>query len=481
MCIRDRTFGESNSITKKASIETEVVKTVTQVGSSKIDDSTLPTYFDGICDDKFRYNQSRRKEYTQNCLRIIDQLANIPDADRWVLISKRHSSILQSRGSHREKATNLLTKIQSETLLRTPSESKKSPRASDTNDNNRMSPQTAAETRDVIDEAEAKGIELQQSPQKSMATTMSTFCTTTSRVDQLKQRIATNFQSKSLKKLQTIKTIIVGHQSSTLTSFAESGSLTERATESARKTSHISRRLKRIPKADEQSNSMHIMNSSRDAATAITNKTLNNEDDSISQWRVNTEEGNLMDNPYGLLSAVTTMYYANSTERHHQHEDFERRETFYEEIFESVRQSEAEPKSQAAANPIFKTLIEASGGGGDPLQSLQEFKARFKKIQDDHRRCGPKCPHLNRFYDKIGWTHPRNRKTVFEVHKTIINKLPRIYKSIHLQQGSAHLKTFFPKRYTRPKYNIILVCLIANRCYQANGQSFIMHILKLSS
>lgn len=57
---------------------------------------------------------------------------------------------------------------------------------------------------------------------------------------------------------------------------------------------------------------------------------------------------------------------------------------------------------------------------------IEEFKEVINEIKSEHRRCGPTCIHLKRFYEKLGFSEKKLGKKLYHLHKRIINKLPKI-------------------------------------------------------
>jgi len=57
---------------------------------------------------------------------------------------------------------------------------------------------------------------------------------------------------------------------------------------------------------------------------------------------------------------------------------------------------------------------------------LEEFKEAMNEIKNEHRRCGPNCIHLRRFYEKLGFSEKKFGKKLYYLHKRIINKLPKL-------------------------------------------------------
>lgn len=64
------------------------------------------------------------------------------------------------------------------------------------------------------------------------------------------------------------------------------------------------------------------------------------------------------------------------------------------------------------------------------FNAFKEYMANFKET---HKRCGDDCPHLRRFYEKVGYLNTRYRKReTFNISVTEIDKLPRIVRKIYV-------------------------------------------------
>ena len=64
---------------------------------------------------------------------------------------------------------------------------------------------------------------------------------------------------------------------------------------------------------------------------------------------------------------------------------------------------------------------------------FEDFAEYYETLERIHKKCGENCPHLRRFYDKIGyWPHAEDR-ALFPLRKTDIDRLPRIVRKIYLR------------------------------------------------
>ena len=57
---------------------------------------------------------------------------------------------------------------------------------------------------------------------------------------------------------------------------------------------------------------------------------------------------------------------------------------------------------------------------------FEEFQEMMGKVIEEHRKCGPKCGHLKRFYDRLGFVEGKMNRTVFKIHRRDLSRLPKI-------------------------------------------------------
>lgn len=57
---------------------------------------------------------------------------------------------------------------------------------------------------------------------------------------------------------------------------------------------------------------------------------------------------------------------------------------------------------------------------------MEDFKEAINEIKNEHRRCGPNCIHLKRFYEKLGFSEKKMGKKLYYLHKRVINRLPQL-------------------------------------------------------
>eukprot|EP01016_Furgasonia_blochmanni_P032296 TRINITY_DN3332_c0_g3_i2.p1 TRINITY_DN3332_c0_g3~~TRINITY_DN3332_c0_g3_i2.p1 ORF type:complete len:200 (+),score=22.41 TRINITY_DN3332_c0_g3_i2:3-602(+) len=123
---------------------------------------------------------------------------------------------------------------------------------------------------------------------------------------------------------------------------------------------------------------------------------------------------NIAEDPKGHPSSVVSPNPVPTTTHF---EEYEKQDAFYEEIYENLQKNFGDhatlPEEIAM---MLKTNGDDQFGG---LPTFESFKIKFKKVVFEHRRCGRKCPHLGRFYARIGWVHPKNRKPMYEIHKKL--------------------------------------------------------------
>lgn len=101
-------------------------------------------------------------------------------------------------------------------------------------------------------------------------------------------------------------------------------------------------------------------------------------------------------------------------------------------------------KQRVALNPslknTFKTTVQqrskAAGKSFEPNKfeiDFEDFKEYYETLERVHKKCGDNCPHLRRFYEKIGyWPYLEERSTL-PLPRTDIDKLPRIIRKVYLK------------------------------------------------
>lgn len=101
-------------------------------------------------------------------------------------------------------------------------------------------------------------------------------------------------------------------------------------------------------------------------------------------------------------------------------------------------------QSKLPTNPslkkIFKNTVakryRESGKSFDANKfevTLEDFKQYFNEFERVHKKCGESCPHLRRFYEKIGYAPHLEDRVPLPLPKTDIDKLPRIVRKIYLR------------------------------------------------
>ena len=63
--------------------------------------------------------------------------------------------------------------------------------------------------------------------------------------------------------------------------------------------------------------------------------------------------------------------------------------------------------------------------------NFEEFKSYFLKFKRVHKKCGDDCTHLRRFYQKIGWQPLLYYRPEYQLPKTEINQLPKVFSKNH--------------------------------------------------
>ena len=89
---------------------------------------------------------------------------------------------------------------------------------------------------------------------------------------------------------------------------------------------------------------------------------------------------------------------------------------------------------------IFTNMVQKKNPNIN-LQDLEEgnfevdfevFKEHMVNFKETHRRCGEDCPHLRRFYEKVGYNTKAKKREFFSLRVTDIDKLPRIIHKIKI-------------------------------------------------
>lgn len=107
--------------------------------------------------------------------------------------------------------------------------------------------------------------------------------------------------------------------------------------------------------------------------------------------------------------------------------------------FKEVEVEESENKYDAIFN-LMKKNVESGTSYYNPEELIhfekffkekrvpkyEEFKEIMIKTIEEHKKCGPKCPHLTRFYDKIGFSEQKLNRKLYKIHKRNLSRLPRI-------------------------------------------------------
>ena len=81
-------------------------------------------------------------------------------------------------------------------------------------------------------------------------------------------------------------------------------------------------------------------------------------------------------------------------------------------------------------NPVGG-LLEFEGFVKDKkVLKFEEFQEIMGKVIEEHKKCGPKCGHLKRFYDRLGFVEGKMNRTVFKIHRRDLSRLPKIGSAI---------------------------------------------------
>lgn len=96
-------------------------------------------------------------------------------------------------------------------------------------------------------------------------------------------------------------------------------------------------------------------------------------------------------------------------------------EQTYEEIFQLLQRNIEFPRKNQENMEAYLGFNEFIKEKKVP--KYEEFKEIMKKIIDEHQKCGPKCPHLQRFYDRLGFSELKANRKPFKIHKRNLSRL----------------------------------------------------------
>lgn len=62
--------------------------------------------------------------------------------------------------------------------------------------------------------------------------------------------------------------------------------------------------------------------------------------------------------------------------------------------------------------------------------TLEDFRVYYETFEKLHKKCGENCPHLKKFYEKIGYYPFAEKRLLFPLSKTDIERLPKIVHKV---------------------------------------------------
>lgn len=99
----------------------------------------------------------------------------------------------------------------------------------------------------------------------------------------------------------------------------------------------------------------------------------------------------------------------------------------FEEIFNLLKNNIENPGNNENATNLlgFERFFKDK-----KTPKYEEFQEILEKVLEEHRKCGRKCPHLKRFYERLGFSESKNNRTVFKIHKRDLSRLPKITNGV---------------------------------------------------
>ncbi|KAL4510825.1 hypothetical protein ABPG72_004979 [Tetrahymena utriculariae] len=95
-------------------------------------------------------------------------------------------------------------------------------------------------------------------------------------------------------------------------------------------------------------------------------------------------------------------------------------EQLVEALFKKMNQKKGE------LGDLLKTIRGHFGKQNDEDIGLEDFKKYFKKFAEVHLKCGENCPHLRRFYERLGFTWAKYRRRYLKLKDTRIQAFNKI-------------------------------------------------------
>lgn len=93
---------------------------------------------------------------------------------------------------------------------------------------------------------------------------------------------------------------------------------------------------------------------------------------------------------------------------------------------EKLLKSENPELAKVFQKIIAKATDKKTEDGENIELGMEDFKEAINEIKNEHRRCGPNCIHLRRFYEKLGFSEKKMGKKLYYLHKRVINRLPQL-------------------------------------------------------
>eukprot|EP01017_Pseudomicrothorax_dubius_P009637 TRINITY_DN13311_c0_g1_i2.p1 TRINITY_DN13311_c0_g1~~TRINITY_DN13311_c0_g1_i2.p1 ORF type:complete len:272 (-),score=34.23 TRINITY_DN13311_c0_g1_i2:136-951(-) len=99
-----------------------------------------------------------------------------------------------------------------------------------------------------------------------------------------------------------------------------------------------------------------------------------------------------------------------------------------DEMSHMVKDMWDKAKTKENIHYIKKVVGTTGPDSGNGAVTYEEFEKYFNKFVEIHNKCGKVCPHLRRFYERIGYNPAYAQRKLYELRKTVLDKLPKIQR-----------------------------------------------------
>ncbi|EGR29468.1 phage head-tail family protein, putative [Ichthyophthirius multifiliis] len=91
---------------------------------------------------------------------------------------------------------------------------------------------------------------------------------------------------------------------------------------------------------------------------------------------------------------------------------------------------------------LIKLVKNNAGKNNNEDLDIEDFKKYFRKMQEIHAKCGENCPHLKRFYERLGFTWQKYKRRYLKLKDTKIqafNKVKEVKNSLKSPQKEDYI------------------------------------------